>query len=420
MVEPTPEESIDATGSDVTGTDESSAAREYTLRARGRGSGLNPPTRFAEWHIERDAALIHAERAAERATERLAENAAENAIKSSPERSQAAGSPENFPDRFDEADLLPSPATRFYLDDTRSPFAKNESTDLPFGLDLNPYRGCEHGCIYCYARPSHEYLGFSAGLDFETKIVVKRELPRLLAAQLRRASWRPQVIMLSGNTDCYQPVERRLRLTEGCLQVLWAHRHPVVCITKNALILRDAALWQKLSEAQLGAVTISVTTLDPQLARTMEPRASTPKKRLEAMAKLSAMGVVVGVNVAPLIPGLTEHEIPAILKAAAEHGARRANYSVLRLPYGLPALFEEWLKHHYPQRAERVFRAVRAVHGGRIYDARFGVRMRGQGPRAQTIATLFDVHARRYGLRRELPPLCTDKFRSEPAQERLF
>ncbi len=302
-------------------------------------------------------------------------------------------------------------ATEFFEDTSKSVLSENNSPDLGFRWSLNPYRGCEHGCSYCYARPSHEYLGYSAGLDFESRIMVKRDAPALLEQKLRSRNWRPEPILLSGNTDCYQPVERRLGLTRACLAVLLGARHPVLVITKNHLVLRDLDLLKDLAADNLVSVTISVTTLDPALASAMEPRASTPSKRLEAIAGLAQAGVPVRVNTAPLIPGLNDHEVPAILAEAAARGAGAGNYILLRLPHGLKELFVDWLERNYPASKDKVLNAIRQARGGRLSDPRFGVRMRGEGPRADAIAKLFDLTCRRLGLERALPELETGLFR---------
>ncbi len=281
----------------------------------------------------------------------------------------------NTPNRFDpitveldpseltEIELRQVPTT-FFEDSSRTILAKNSSPDVPFTYSVNPYRGCEHGCIYCYARPSHEYLGWSAGLDFETKILVKRDAPRLLSQAFQKSSWQAQVICLSGNTDPYQPAERQLKLSRGCLQVFLRHRNPVSIITKNHLVTRDLDLLSALAERNLVHVTVSVTSLRPELARTMEPRTSTPQRRLDAIKTLADSGVPVGVMVAPIIPGLTDEEVPDILTAAARHGALRAGYVVLRLPGPVAPLFAEWLGATYPERKGKVLRRVRELREG--------------------------------------------------------
>jgi DNA repair photolyase len=305
----------------------------------------------------------------------------------------------------------PSPPTRFFRDASRSALAENDSPDLGFRFSLNPYRGCEHGCIYCYARPTHEYLGFSAGLDFETRIMVKHDAPELLRRTLGSRRWEPQVVALSGNTDCYQPVERQLRLTRGCLEVFAAFRNPVSVITKNALVTRDADLLGKLATHGAAHVCVSITTLDPELARRMEPRAAPPARRLETIHALADAGIPVAVLVAPVIPGLTDEEIPRILDAAATAGARSASWVMLRLPHPVEDLFTAWLEQHYPARHARVLGRIRACRGGQLNDARFGSRGRGEGVYAEHVAALFRSAARRTGLEQPLPPLNTAAFK---------
>ena len=311
--------------------------------------------------------------------------------------------------------------TTVFQDHSRQILSKNNSPDLPFDFSLNPYRGCEHGCIYCYARPSHEYLGFSSGLDFESKIVVKPDAAALLEQTFRSPAWVPQAVALSGNTDCYQPLEKRLGLTRQCLEVFLEYRNPAVVITKSALVLRDLDILERMARLNLVQVTLSVTTLDPHLARTMEPRAATPGLRLEAIARLAAAGIPTNVNVAPVIPGLTDHEIPAILSEAAARGATSAAFIMLRLPHALGSLFEDWLKRHFPDRANKVMHAVRDVRGGKLSNSEFGRRMRGEGPRAEAIARLFELHRARLGLDPKRLTLSTDAFRGTgPAQGDLF
>jgi DNA repair photolyase len=311
--------------------------------------------------------------------------------------------------------------TIYYDDITRTILSENDSPDIPFVHGLNPYRGCEHGCIYCYARPSHEYYGLSSGLDFETKIMVKREAPRLLAETFQGRNWKPQVIALSGNTDCYQLAERKLQLTRGCLEVFLRFRNPVGIITKNALILRDLDLLQELARLQLVHATISVTTLDNGLRLKMEPRTSPPEKKLEAIARLAAAGIPTGVNVAPIIPGLNDHEMPAIIAAAAERGATYAGFVMLRLPYALKELFENWLRTHFPDRAEKVLSAIRDTRNGKLYNPGFGARMSGEGERAEAIARLFEVTCQKYGLNQKDEKLRTDLFRRvATGQRELF
>ncbi len=330
------------------------------------------------------------------------------------------GTSENPPNRFlpiavvrddwdDPSD--PQPRTQFLVDATRSIISWNDSADLGFNASVNPYRGCEHGCVYCYARPNHEYLGFSAGLDFETKILVKQNAPELLRRALASRRWKPQVVMMSGVTDAYQPVERRLQITRQCLKVLAEFRNPVAIITKNHLVTRDTDLLAEMASYGAARVTLSVTTLDNRLHRSMEPRTSTPRRRLRAIEVLAAAGVPVGVNVAPVIPGLTDHEIPGILEAAADAGATTAAYIPLRLPNGVAALFESWLERYFPERKDKVLNRVRETRGGRLNDPRLGFRMKGTGPFAAHLSQLFRVACARHGLSRTLEPLSANSFR---------
>jgi DNA repair photolyase len=341
------------------------------------------------------------------------------------------GAAENPKNRFEEIEVLPdpeapederpAPATRFYRDASRTAIATNDSPDVGFSASLNPYRGCEHGCVYCYARPTHEYLGFSAGLDFETRIMVKRDAPALLRKELTAPSWKPQVVAISGVTDAYQPVERRLRLTRACLEVFAEFRNPVAIVTKNHLVTRDADLLSDLARHRAAAVFVSVTTLDPVLARTMEPRASAPSRRLDAIARLASAGVPVGVLIAPVIPGLTEHEIPAILAAAREAGARHAGRVMLRLPLGVKDLFDRWLERHAPGKKKKVLGRIREIRGGDLNDPAFGSRMRGQGPLADQIHQLFSATCLRLGIPERGPELSIESFRRPgPVQLPLF
>lgn len=305
----------------------------------------------------------------------------------------------------------PLPRTEFLPDHSVSLVTFNDSPDLGFAASLNPYRGCEHGCIYCYARPTHEYLGFSAGLDFESRILVKERAPELLRRELAAPGWKPQVLALSGVTDPYQPVERRLRLTRRCLEVLAEFRQPVQVVTKNHLVTRDADLLAELARHRAAAVAISLTTLDPALRAVLEPRTSPPAARLAAVQTLAAAGVPVGVLLAPVIPGLNEHEIPRLLSAAAAAGARFAAVQMLRLPGAVAPLFVEWLEHHFPDRRDKVLGRIRALRGGRLNDPRFGTRMTGEGPGAAQVQRLFEVACRRAGISRDWPELSTAAFR---------
>ena len=353
--------------------------------ARGAGPGFDPPNRFEHSHHELDLEQVQ-----------------------------------------DDADYLAAlgrPATEFLPDRSRSLICTNDSPDVGFEVSLNPYRGCEHGCIYCYARPTHEYLGFSAGLDFETKILVKHEAPELLRRELMAPGWRPRVLGLSGVTDPYQPVERRLRLTRRCLEVLAEFRQAVIVVTKNRLVTRDRDLLGALARHQAAGVMVSVTTLDAELAGQLEPRTSRPDARLAAIRELAGAGIPVGVMVAPVIPGLTEHELPAILEAAAKAGARNASYVLLRLPLAVSGLFEEWLGRHRPDAKAKILARIRSTRAGRLNDARFGIRMRGEGPLADLIRQVFHVNCRQLGLNQHPWPVTAAAFLRPGArgrQLRLF
>lgn len=301
--------------------------------------------------------------------------------------------------------------TQYLRDDSRSIVVRNESPDVPFAVSINPYRGCEHGCVYCYARTYHEYLGFSAGLDFETRILVKEEAPALLRAELDAPGWRPQVLGISGVTDPYQPIERNLELTRRCLGVLAEYRNPVAVITKNALVTRDAGLIAKLASHRAAGVAISITSLDADLTRRMEPRTSHPRDRLKALETLASRGIPCGVSLAPVIPGLTDHEIPEILAAAADHGATWANWLLLRLPGAVEGIFRSWLQDVYPDRRDKVLNRIRALRDGALNDSRFGRRMRGQGIFAEQIRALFQTTCERHGLQTVGPTLSANAFR---------
>jgi DNA repair photolyase len=322
-----------------------------------------------------------------------------------------------------DEDALPdesAPGTVYMRDPTRTIIARNDSPDIGFDASINPYRGCEHGCIYCFARPTHEYLGMSAGLDFETKILVKEDAPELLREELNAKSWEPQTIAISGVTDPYQPIERRLQITRRCLEVLADFRNPTAIITKNHLVTRDIDHLQVLAQHNAIRVFVSITTLDANVANIMEPRAATPELRLEAVRQLASAGIPVGVMVAPVVPAITEHEMPAILKAAKEAGAKWAGFVVLRLPWAVAPLFEQWLTEHYPDRKERVLNRVRDLRGGKLYQAEWGVRGRGEGVVADHIEALFDVTCRRLGLNEEARELSTAAFRRRLPQMSLF
>lgn len=339
---------------------------------RGRGAAFNPPNRFEELHIARD------------------------------------------PDWTEED---PRKGTQFFLDNTKSFITYNDSPDVGFSAGINPYRGCEHGCVYCFARPNHEYLGLSSGLDFESKIFIKKNAPELLRKELSAKGWKPQVVAMCGNTDCYQPVEAKMRLTRRCLEVFLECRNPVVIITKNKLVSRDVDLLGELARFDAIRVCVSVTTLDYDLAGKMEPRASRPKDRLAAIEILSKAGVPVTVMNAPVVPGLTDHETPAILKAAAEAGAKSAGYTIVRLPWVVKNLFEQWLTDHFPDRKEKVLNRLRDMRNGKLYDATWGKRAGGEGPFADQIDNLFQVSAKKYHLNEDRIALSTAHFRKPHGQQ---
>lgn len=342
----------------------------------GRGAHFNPPNRFEQLHVE--------------------------------------------PNPDCDPEERPHPRTQFFPDASESLLTRNDSPDVGFSVGLNCYRGCEHGCAYCFARPYHEYLGFSSGLDFETKIMVKLRGPELLRRELSARRWRPEPIAMSGATDCYQPAERTFRLTRGCLEVCAELRQPIFIITKNALVTRDLDLLVELNRYQGIAVHISVTTLDADLAGKLEPRASRPQARLRAIRELSAAGIPVGVMVAPVIPGLTDHELPAILAAAAAAGAKRAGYVLLRLPFAVKEVFTQWLDAHAPEKKARVLDRTKVLRGGKLYDSAWGSRLRGEGLFAEQLRDLFEVSARRAGLNREPLVLSTAHFRKPGEQLTLF
>lgn len=336
----------------------------------------------------------------------------------------AAGNP---PNRFEKIQLErdedwnpeedPLPRTQFLKDHTRTIITTNDSPDVGFEASVNPYRGCEHGCIYCYARPTHEYLGFSSGLDFETKIMVKEDAPRLLREELSSPKWQPKVLAMSGVTDPYQPIERRLKITRGCLEVLAEFRNPVGIVTKNQLVTRDLDLLGDLARHKAAVVFISLTTLDAELRKVMEPRTAPPAARLATIKALSQAGIPVGVLIAPVIPGLTDHEIPSLIQAAVEAGARFAGHVTLRLPHAVAPLFEQWLENHFPEKKEKVLNRLRALRGGKLYDAQFGKRMRGEGIFAEQMDQMFDVACRKAGIADNEPELSTAAFRRSAASQ---
>ncbi|MCR9293210.1 MAG: PA0069 family radical SAM protein, partial [bacterium] len=311
-----------------------------------------------------------------------------------------------------------------YIDDaTQSIISENSSPDIPFRYSLNPYRGCIHACAYCYARPGHEYLGFNAGLDFETKIVVKRDAPRLFREFLSKKSWKPEPITFSGVTDCYQPAEREFQLTRKCLEVALECRQPVSIVTKNALVVRDLELLRQLAAMHLVHVYLSITSLVPELARDMEPRTSSPSARLRAVQMLAEAGVPVGVMAAPIIPGLNDAEIPGLLEASKEAGAITANYILLRLPLTVEPVFIEWLQRVRPGHAEKVLGRLREARGGRLNNSAWGERMSGSGLLAEQIGNMFRVFRQKYGLDRKMTPHNCDLFQPPipvSGQLRLF
>jgi DNA repair photolyase len=333
----------------------------------GRGAGVNPPNRFQQLHVE--------------------------------------------PDPDCPEDERPNPRTQFFFDATETLLTKNDSPDVGFSYGLNSYRGCEHGCAYCFARPYHEYLGWSCGLDFESKILVKLRAPELLRRELSSPRWRPEPIAMSGATDCYQPAERHFKLTRGCLEVCAELRHPIFIITKNALVTRDLDVLRELARYDCVFVHLSVTTLDSDLAGKLEPRASRPPARLRAIRELTAAGIPVGVMVAPIIPGLTDHEMPSILAACADAGARRAGHVTVRLPFAVKDVFLQWLDDHVPTKKARIVDRLKTLHGGKLYSSDWAKRMRGEGIFAEQLERLFETTARRLGLNRAEHALSTEHFR---------
>ena len=318
---------------------------------------------------------------------------------------------EPFNDGWPGEDDLPPLRTEVSIERPRRVITRNNSPDIGFSRSINPYRGCEHGCIYCFARPTHAFLGMSPGLDFESRLVARPEAPEILERELRARSYRPAVIAMGTNTDPYQPIEREHRIVRRILETLLECRHPVAIVTKGTLIERDADILGEMGRLGLARVGISVTTLDAKLGRKMEPRAPAPKRRLETIRRLAEAGCPVRVMVAPVVPALTDHELEDILARAAAAGATAASWIMLRLPLEVSPLFREWLAEHYPDRAKRVMGRVRELHGGRDYDPGWGRRLTGQGVFAEMVARRFSIAARRLGLAAKLPPLRTDLFR---------
>jgi DNA repair photolyase len=313
--------------------------------------------------------------------------------------------------RDDDEGETEGPATIYLRDTARTIIAHNDSPDVGFTYSINPYRGCSHGCIYCYARPTHEFLGFSAGLDFETKIMVKEDAPDLLRKELSAKRYEPVTLSISGVTDCYQPAEKRFQITRKCIEVLAEFGNPCGVITKSHLVTRDIDLLSDLARRNCAVVILSITSLDADLSSRMEPRAASPKRRLAAIEALSKAGVPTGVMVAPVVPGLTDHEMPQIIKAAAEAGARFCGFVPVRLPLEVAPLFVDWLARHYPDRKDKVLNRIKSLRGGKLNDSSFHTRMVGQGVWSEQFKTMFDVAKRRYGLDKPFPGLTTEHFR---------
>ena len=337
------------------------------------------------------------------------------------------GAAHNPPNRFERLAYVPDlppaldvdeddgdasgPPTVYLKDTARSIIATNDSPDVGFTHSINPYRGCSHGCIYCYARPTHAFVGFSPGLDFETKILVKEDAPELLRKELSSPRYKPTTLSISGVTDCYQPAERQFRLTRHCLEVLAECRNPAGIITKSHLVTRDVDVLSELARFDAAVVILSITTLDPELSRRMEPRAASPQRRLAAVEAMAKAGVPVGVMVAPVVPGLTDHETASILKAAAGAGAQFCGFVPVRLPLEVAPLFVDWLQRHYPDRKDKVLNRIRELRGGKLNDSNFHTRMVGQGVWAGQFKTMFDLAKRRAGLDKPFPELTTEHFR---------
>lgn len=359
--------------------------KDLPILPTGRGTGLTPGNRFTGRELQIDAEYLEYDEAAQRALHR--------------------------------------PRTRYFEDSSQSVISENDSPDIPFRYSLNPYRGCLHGCSYCYARPTHEFLGLNAGLDFETTIFVKQNAATLFRTWLCRAKYEPDRVMLSGVTDCYQPVERALRITRQCLQVAQEASQAVSIITKNKLITRDIDILSELATRGLCSVAMSINSLDQALTKLMEPACSAPLSRLDAIRQLAEAGIPVHVMVAPVIPGLNDHEIPAVLAQVAEAGAQSASYIMLRLPLAVEEIFTDWLTNRRPDKLDVVLSRLRSVRNGQLNSAKFGERMSGSGPMADQIKQLFEVTAKRHGLRNRLQQLRTDLFtppKSPDGQLRLF
>ncbi len=341
--------------------------------ATGRGSTINPPNRFTRIEYVDDLEYLEHDEDGQEARRRV--------------------------------------ATEYFVDHAKSVISENDSPDIPFRYSLNPYRGCAHGCAYCFARPTHEYFDLSAGLDFETKIFVKERAPELFRDWLARDGYRPGAITVSGVTDCYQPIERRLQLTRRCLQVALEARQPVALVTKNALVTRDIDILTDMAKLRVVSAAVSVTTLDQSLCKVMEPRTSSPAAKLGAIKQLAEAGIPVTVLIAPVIPGLTDHEMPVILEAAKNAGAVSAAYILLRLPLTVEPVFLEWLARVQPQRRAKIESRIRATRGGKLYEGKFGVRMKGTGAIAEQIRRTFKLFLRRHGLDKKQEEFDTSRFR---------
>ena len=303
--------------------------------------------------------------------------------------------------------------TTYFKDQSKSIISKNDSYDIFFDYSFNPYRGCEHGCVYCYARPTHEFLGFSSGVDFESKIMIKENAPLLLEKLFNNKNYKPDIIMFSGNTDCYQPVERKLEITREALKICLEYKNPVSIITKSSLIQRDLDVLTDMAKQNLVSVMLSITSLDKEIIRKMEPRASTPEKRLNTIEILSQNNIPVGVNLAPIIPGLNDREIPEILKESSKHGALRAGYILLRLPLSVTELFISWLQKEFPNRSSKILNSIKQIRGGKLNESEFGKRFKGEGELAETIENLFDLSCRKFGLSKSRVVLRTDLFQNK-------
>ena len=348
---------------------EDSGVRVDVARRRGRGAGVNPSGRYepTSRHV--------------------------------------------FDDGWNTLEELPAFKTEVQVERPRTIITRNESPDIGFDRSINPYRGCEHGCIYCFARPSHAYMGLSPGLDFESRLFAKPDAPRLLERELAKPGYEARTIAIGTNTDPYQPIERQWRIMREILEVLEAHNHPVGIVTKSALVTRDIDILARMAEKRLAKVALSVTTLDPALARTMEPRAATPPKRLEAIRALSEAGIPVSVMVSPIVPAVNDREIERILDSGHAAGAREAGYIILRLPLEVAPIFKDWLLRNYPDRYRHVMSLIRSMRGGKDYDAEWGKRMKGTGPYAWQIGRRFEIAAKRLGLNVERRRLRNDLFK---------